>query len=461
MERLADRVGGCWMRDWKKRASARAQIAEAQKRRWQKIKGTLASANRPPSSPLRDRLVENIGRQFRDDEARFVRQVQTSFANARVRKLTACDLGLMVGRGNSYDHWKQLNLWRDFPADDFYFWIYVAWELRGRNWKYPQFIAGITDFHLIEPAMKQWERDKAIERWNNWFREFAGRAPVSESGALELRLAVGPEEARLQWRCDANAGFAELKKAQARRIAEQFEKGALAIAPNSLPLWSAAYRPWAYESWWLFRYATATARTGLNRLLRMPLRPDRVVTDDGQPLARVAEPLHLNLRSPENGDGSYELALGTCDGSPPPKIFCALAGQPTLYLTERGLFAGPLADALDTELPKNIPAPALETAAGLRFLHAAGIPLPEHLSQRIRTVPVIVTISCTLRPVSPGSQIEDIVLRVAAKALGMKSERFTPTGWEVEVASRATGNSEPANGIFVVHDRAAQKYFAH
>src|SRR5205823_14720402 len=57
----------------------------------------------------------------------------------------------------------------------------------------------------------------------------------------------------------------------------------------------------------LFRYANATARPGLNRLLRMPLAPDRVVTDDGRPLARVAEPLRLNLRSPENGDGSYEL----------------------------------------------------------------------------------------------------------------------------------------------------------
>ena len=461
------------MQEWEKRASAkgklsaaaRARIVEAQKRRWQKIKGTLALAVRPPRvpqptrSPLCDKLAENIGRQFRDDEASFIRQVQASFANARVRKLTETDLGLMVGRGDSYAYWKQLDLWRDFPPDDFYFWLYVAWELRRRNWKYPQFIAGITDFRLIEPAMKQWEREKAIEQWKNWFREFDGRAPVSESGALELRLAVGVEEARLQWRSDANAGFAELKQGQARRLAEQFEKGALAIAPDSLPLWSAAYRPWHYESWWLFRYANPTARPGLNRLLRMPLAPDRVVTGDGQPLVRVAEPLRLNLRSPENGAGSYELALGTSDGSPPPKILCALEGRPTLYLTERGLFAGPLAYALDTELRKSIPAPAVETADGLRFLHAAGVPLPENLSQRIRTVPVSVTISCALRPVYPGSKIEDIVLHVAAQAPGMKSERFTPTGWEVEGENWARGNSEPANGIVVVHDLAAQKCF--
>jgi SNF2 family DNA or RNA helicase len=128
-------------------------------------------------------------------------------------------------------------------------------------------------------------------------------------------------------------------------------------------------------------------------------------------------------------------------------------------LTERGLFAGPPAGALDTKLSKKIPAPALETADGLRFLNAAGIPLPKHLSQCIRTVAVRVTLSCALRPVYPGSQVEDIVLRVAAKAPGMKSERFTPTGWKVEGENKAGGNPEPANGIVTVHDRGTQKYF--
>ena len=179
----------------------------------------------PPRSPLCDELVQNIGRQLRDDEASFVREVQRHYANARARRLTETELALMVGRSKAYDYWKELDLWRDFPPDDFYFWLYVAWELRRRNWKYPQFIAGITNFRLIEPAMKQWEREKAIEQWNNWFREFDGRAPVSASDALELRLTVGAEEARLQWRGGANAPFAELKQAQARRIAEQFEKG--------------------------------------------------------------------------------------------------------------------------------------------------------------------------------------------------------------------------------------------
>src|SRR5580700_9093249 len=439
---------------------ARKKIAEAQKRRWQKIRGT---SNQPPRvaqplrSPLREKLVINIRRELRGDEARFVSQVQRCFADARVRMLTENDLGLMAGRASD-GYWNPVDLWREFPPDDFYFWLYVAWEFRRRNWKYPQFIAGITDFQLIEPAMKQWERDKEIEQWNNRFRQFDNHAPVSGTGALELRLTVGAEEARLQWCSEANAGFAELERVQAGNIAEQFEKGTLAIAPNSLPLWSAAYRPWRSESWWFFRYDNATARPGLNCLLRMPLAPDRVVTSDGQPLRRVAQPMRLNLRAPENVDGDYELALGTADGSLPPKILCALDGRPTLYLTEGGLFVGPPA-ALDAELRKNIPAPALETAAGLGFLHAAGIALPEHLSERIRTVPVRVTISCALKPIYPASPTEDIVLRVAAKAPGMKSERYAPTGWEVERKDNAGEISESTKDVIVVHDRAAQQSF--
>jgi hypothetical protein len=447
-------------------AWARKKIAEAQKRRWLKIRGTSNQPKRDPQpprvakplrSPLREKLVKNIGRELQDDEARFVLQVQRCFADARVRMFTENDLGLMAGRASD-GYWTALDLWREFPPDDFYFWLYVAWELRRRKWKYPQFIAGVTDFQLIEPAMKQWERDQEIEQWNNRFRQFENHAPVSGTDVLELRLTIGVEEARLQWRSEANAGFAELERVRAGNIAEQCEKGTLAIAPNSLPLWSAAYRPWRSESWWFFRYDNAAARPGLNCLLRMPLAPDRVVTSDSQPLRRVAQPLRFDLRAPENVDGDYELALGTADGSSPPKILCALDGRPTLYLTEGALFVGPPA-VLDAELRKNIPASALETAAGLEFLHAAGIALPEHLSERIRTVPVRVTISCALKPTYPASPTEDIVLRAAAKAPGMKSERYAPAGWEVERKDNAGENSESAKGVIVVHDRAAQRYF--
>jgi hypothetical protein len=413
----------------------------------------------PPRSPLYGRLVENLGRKLLFDEAAFVRQVQTFFSNVSVREPNESDLSLVSSGRNTYNYWQPIDLWPEFPRDDFYLWLYVAWELRRRKTRYPQFMDGITDFSLIEAVMNEWEREKEIAHWKDWFRNFDEPAPVSDAGTLELRLAVLPTEARLQWRTDPNAGFAELKQGQAKKFTEQFERGALHIATDSLPLWSAVFKPWSYESWWSFKYENATARPALNRLLRLPLPPDRLVTADGQPLPRAAEPLRLKLGVPENRDENYELALATADGSPPPKIFCTLSGQPTLYLTERGLFSGPPADALDTELRKVIPARALESADGLRFLHATGVPLPGHLAQRVRTVSVGITLSCELKPIYTGSQSEDIIISVAAKAPGMKTEKFTPQGWQPQTGNRGEKKIKAEKGVIAVHDRAAQRHF--
>jgi hypothetical protein len=413
----------------------------------------------PPRSPLYDRLVDRLGRELLLDEAAFVRKMQTFYANTSFRQPNESDLGMITDGRHAYNYWQELELWPERPRDDYYLWLHVAWELRRRKTRYPQFMDGITNFSLIEAGMNEWEREKEIAHWKDWFRNFDEPAPVSDAGTLELRLVVLPAEARLQWRTEPGAEFVELKQAQAKKFTEQFEHGALNLAAESLPLWSAVFKPWHYESWWSFKYENATARPALNRLLRMPLSPDRVVTTDGQPLARVTEPLRLQLRPPQNGDANYELALATADGSPPPRILCTLAGQPTLYLTERGLFPGPPAGALDTELCKAIPAPALESTDGLRFLHATGVPLPEHLAQRVRTVPVSVTLSCELKPIYTGSQSEDIVIRVVTKAPGLKTEKFTPHGWQAQSGNNDEKKLKPVKGVIAVHDRAAQRHF--
>jgi superfamily II DNA or RNA helicase len=444
----------------------RRRIADAQRKRWERVRTqqAIGSADKPEripqsaGSPLLEKMVAHLGRQLNKNEARFVRQLQGCFAAVNGRRLTESELSRIAGRGGIYGNWNGLDLWHHFPANDFYFWLYVAWELRRRNWDYPQFMAGITDFDLIAPEMKQWERERAIQEWNARFGRFEDGLEVYEPGALDLRLAIGAERAYLEWRGQPEAGFAELKPAQANTIAAQFERGALVMASDSVALWSAAYRPWLQGVWWSFPYTDPIAHPRLGRLLRMPLTPDRVVTVNGQPLARVAEPLRLILRPPEEGDDHYELALVTSEG-PPPKILCTFQGQPTLYLTEGALFSGPPADALETEISRRVPRAALETSSGLRFLHAAGVSLPQNLSRRIRTVPVQVTISCSLREAFYHSHKEDIALHIFAKAPGMNAERFTPGGWEQDWEERSRKKTDRSNGLVIIHDVAAQRYF--
>ena len=422
-------------------------------------KKTPRSIPQPPASPLYSRLVENLGRELLRPEAAFIEAVQLLHGQAAYRAITDNDLSLISPGGRAYG-WTPLNLWPTQPRDDFEFWLYVAWELRQRQTSFPLFMDGITDFSLIEARMKEWEREKEIASWKDWFHNFDEHAAAADTGTLELRLMVYPVEARLQWRTDPGAEFADLKQSHAKQFAEQFDRGSLRLSTDSMPLWSAVFKPWNYESWWAFKYENATARPALNRLLRLPLTPDRVVTSNGQPLPREAGPLRFQLSPPDGREGNYALALVTAEGSAPPPILTTFSGQPTLYLTERGLFTGPPADALDTDLRKTIPAPALETSDGLRFLHATGVPLPEHLAQRVRTVPVKVTLSCGLKPVYPGSQSEDIVIKVVAKAPGMKGEQCTPRGWEpLQPGGGGEGKLKSAAGVIVVHDRAAQRHF--
>ena len=421
-------------------------------------KKTPRGIPQPAASPLYRRLVEHLGRELVLGEAEYIRKVQALHTNAGFRPPTDSDLGLISHGGKSYG-WHPLDLWPAHPRDDYEFWLYVAWELRRRQTRFPAFMEGITDFSPIEARMKEWEREKEIASWKNWFHNFDEHAAAADTGTLELRLAVHPIEARLQWRTDPGAEFADFKQAHAKQFAEQFERGALRLAPDSMPLWSAVFKPWNYESWWSFKYENATARPALNRLLRLPLTPDRVVTGDGQPLPRAAGPLRFQLSPPEGGEGNYALALVTAEGSAPPPILTTFSGQPTLYLTERGLFTGPPAEALDTNLRKTIPAPALETTDGLRFLQATGVPLPEHLAQRVRTVPVTVTLSCGLKPTYSGSKSEDIVISVVAKAPGLQTEKFTVRGWQPQPGMSGEKKLKHEKGVILVQDRAAQRHF--
>ncbi len=428
-------------------------------------------APQPPPSPLASKLAGSLGRALTRDEASFIRTVQRHYAQAERGAVTGGDLSELAGlrvAPNYHDYWNKIELWLDFPRDDFEFWLYVAWELRRRDMPWPAFMNGITDFSIIEKEMSNWERGKEIKKWNQWFHEFDHGVGTSDPGVLELRLAVYETEARLQWRLEPNTPYAEMKQTHGKRLSEQFERAGLVIAPESLPLWSATYKPWSYESWGSLRYADSTARPALNRLLRMPLAPDRVVDAGGQPLVRQSDPLKIQLRPPSDGGADYDLSLVTADGSPPPKIYCSLSGRPALYLTSRGLFPGPPADVLGPELRKKIPAPALETPHGLRFLRATDVPLPEHLSQRIRTIPVAVMISCMVKPAFSSSGTEDIVVTVTSTAPGLPKERFTPHGWSTEshghgvpsvYSTKSHSPGQSGDGTIVVHDRTPQTHF--
>jgi hypothetical protein len=320
-------------------------------------------------------------------------------------------------------------------------------------------MTAIADFTPIEADLKRWERQREVAHWKTWFETNETAVPPAAE-TLDLRLAFLAEEARLQWRTRPDAAFADLKQAQAKRFGESIERGTLTLAPDAMLFWGALHKSWSYESWWSIRYRSEASCLPLNRLLRLPLPPERFVNADGEPLARPAEPLRLQLTPPPEDGDDYELRLITADGQEPPPIRFVLNGQPTLYITETAIYAGPPRNALEQDSRKVIPAPALETAGGIRFLHALNLPLPKHLAGRTKIIPVAVTLACALKQSYPGSKSESIVLRATAWAEGLEKEEFGPTDWQAPNPGWAPIKPpKPVKGWIPVYDRSAQAHF--
>ena len=412
----------------------------------------------PPTSPLYERLVERLGRPLDYAEAMFIRRVQNLYANAGSRQLTESDLSQLFPQHFSYG-WAALDLWPQRPQDDYELWLYLAVELRRRKIPLPDYMAGITDFTALEAAIKKWERQKEVAHWHAWFEGNEPTVPPT-SDTLDLRLAFLAEEARLQWRTQPDAPFSDLKQAQAKRFGENIEHGTLTIARDAAALWGVLYKPWSYESWWSIRYSSEASRLPLNRLMRLSLPPERFVNANGEPLARPDEPLRLQLIPPPKGGEDYELRLTTANGQEPPPIRFVLSGHPTLYITDTAIYAGPPRNALEHDSRIVIPAPAMETAGGIRFLHGLNLPLPEHLAARTKIIPVAVTLACALKENYPGSKAESIIVRATAQAEGMEKEEFGLNGWQTP--NQGWGQTripKPTKGRIPIHDRSAQAHF--
>ena len=206
---------------WAKDSSAASAAGSAINGKPAKKKSPRATrplVPQPPASPLYERLVEQLGRPLDYAEAGFIRQMQTLYVNAGSRPLTENDLRPLFPQHFGYG-WMGLDLWPKQPQDDYELWLYLAVELRRRKIPLPGYMAAITDSTTIEAALKKWERQKEVAQWQNWFESHETSVPPA-ADTLDLRLAFLAEEARLQWRTQPDAPFADLKQAQAKRLRE-------------------------------------------------------------------------------------------------------------------------------------------------------------------------------------------------------------------------------------------------
>ncbi|MBN2505993.1 MAG: DEAD/DEAH box helicase [Verrucomicrobia bacterium] len=375
----------------------------------------------PPDSELASRLAAAAGRPLRPGEAAFVRKVHGVYARCRSsQRISNWDFGEMGFRmaGNS---WELLRLWTVFPDNDYEFWLHVAHALRERGVPVPKCALPVTDLSHIEAQITRARRRAEIDRWKRLLgtaNQLGIVPPHRPTGLLDLRLVILDDMAALQWKRPGRPAFEPIKPSHVRQLAADVEDGHAELTPEAQILWEAWRDRSASRHYAALRYGGFENLEPLGRVLRLRSLHDRIVTAEGQPMERPADPLRWHLLPAADEADDYQFKLVGADGNPPPPILCMFEGHPSLCLTLKAVFNGPptCTPLLPVDTNIRIPAPALETRAGLQFLESLQVPMPPRMANRVRHVPMEVAVQCELAPSWPGGRTEYCHLHVVAQS---------------------------------------------
>ena len=410
---------------------------------------------------LAQELVAALGRPLKADETKFLHKISSVFARCRQTRTVSHwdfdELGLSLG---GYG-WGTLQIWPAVPQTELEFWLYVANAALEHGRKLPAFMESITDLSGIHDRLQQWRRSQEVERWKHTLLnagDLDSDAARGTRGVFDVRLKVGEKSAELEWKRPGQEVFAPFKQTHLNQFVNDYREGLIEFPTEAEFLWQILQPRLNFGYGLHLNYNDPTCQGILARALRMHTLVERVVNAEGQPLVRVAEPLRWEIVPAQTEQDDYRFRLVQADGQPLPPILCALPGQPALYLTRAAVFTGPpvVSHVLKPGVENLIPAPALETRGGVKFLHGLGAELPPRVRDRVRSVPMEVVISCELRPTFPGSKNEMCVFRVQAESKdGKVKEQWDGHHWgSTEQRFGLTPLKEKETETIALYDRA-------
>ena len=414
-----------------------------------------AKAKQEDNRTFPEQVLAALGRPLLPKEKSFLTRLTQLHAQCRqTGKITHWDfqqLGLPLG---GYG-WDALKIWPAFPETLRQFWAYVAHAANERGLVLPAFLQPVTDFSEIEEALRRWRREQEITRW----KSALGQSPTELAGGgvvrrVDLRAVLHERAASLEWQPDGQPAFAAIKLMQARELQRQLRAGEVEFMPGAEWVWQAFERRIDYAGRTDLEYYEEEAQRLLASLFRMSGTSVRLVNASGEPFQFAAEPLRWHLDPAASEDEDYRVRLVQADGSTVPPVLCVLGHRTPLYITNQIIFRGPTAEAgaLNPRAENLIPAPALESIGGVAMLHALGVELPPRLRERVRIVPLNVHLTCQLRPMYPGSNLEVCAIQAhTATPEGRLQENWNGHVWEPKKPSAGKGTKK--SDTITVHDR--------
>ncbi|HTI69258.1 MAG TPA: DEAD/DEAH box helicase [Candidatus Limnocylindria bacterium] len=382
--------------------------------------------------PFSRRLQEELKRPLTKAELETIHLLNRLFARVRAgQPLTAGDmaeLGFLVQESA----WTKLVLFPSAPQDLEELWQYAALYADENNLAIPEFLKPVTRLESVRSQVAQFRRDRDVQRW----RTLLGNLQLGPSddarpgGQIELRMRLGPEEAVVEWRRVGADSYTSIKAGKFRDFDEKYSSD---IAPEVALLWQPLAQRARYGYSVELFYHDQNTRILLNRVLRLPALQPFIVGSTGEPLLRPEQPLRWVLGNAETDADDYRLQLTLPDGKPVSKMLLTLSGRPTLYLSHDTVYAGPPVEdrVLDPAAETRIPAPALESTAGVKLLAYLQTTLPPRLAAKVKSIPLRPRIVAELVQPIVGYENEFCFLDVLGiTPEGKDAERWTGTAWQ-------------------------------
>ncbi len=397
---------------------------------------------------LQDIVEEKLARELAPSEVQYLIKVEKRYERFRtLGEIHDHDLVRLNSRWpvRSYD---PLKLWPEPPKDVLEFWNFLAVALLERKLTYPAFLEYVTDLPGTRARLDVWRRQEDLPRWAERIREFV-QGEELEPVATELRLLVTPVEARFQSQDGSQGSWKNIAEEDLDRLLALEKENALQLPLPSRMLLVSACR-WLHEMVRpMVRLEDREAAQWLGALFMQRELHSHLVTLDEEPFGLVSEPLVWSASESHGPDGKLRaitLRLVDAAGHEPPKPLRYLPGATPLYLAASSVFHGPamFEEGTAPHSTVEIPAEAVATEEGIRFLEKLGIALPGALASRVRqeSFHVNLTARCLPRVDSGGTEHVAITAQ-AVSSNGHLTQTLRGRRWEVTEQSRADDDSIP------------------
>lgn len=388
--------------------------------------------------------VRVLGRKLTSKESTFFRRLSDYRMRLRFRPVVQyADLN-ELGIVHDSLPWKAFLEVKIPVGSDREFWNLIAYYLKQQKLRMPEFMEPLTDTSAVEQLIAQAERREQIKQWQTLLTRSQQNDYVETSTekGIELRLRITPSTAVLEWR---NAGTEKYLAIKPSKFHDFETRYASLLPPDMAMLWQ-GFAPMARSGFSIdLGYHDSKTSEIINRALRLPALAQFIVGESGEPIERVESGLKWNLTPPESIEGDYHLQLVREDGTPLKHVLLKMPGRPQLFLTPNAVYSGPQIPnlAFDPLAETRIPALALESRDGIRFLQQIQAPIPERLASRVQSVLLIPVVRAEITAPYAGNESEYCFVDLLGEDPdGGVRERWNGHQWSAVTPSTATTHGD-------------------